>query len=282
MNKILLPTDYSESSLMAIEYASQLFHEHACEFYIIHAYRLSRSGLAIMRKQYTETKEYRKSETVARDDMRKLLNELMKKHEADPHVYRAFVTAQSLLDGIRQSVLELQGDLVVMATTGATGLKEVFLGSNSVKVIKKLDSCPVLLVPAGYTYTPVKKILFVNDFRRHFEAEEVMALRSMAVMTQASIVLLYVNDGEEFSDTQLKNREDLLRLFDGILIEEQQMPMDRFLSDIIEDYTANDEVNMLAMIKNKHSNLDNLLREPVVNKIAFHSSIPFLVMPEVV
>ncbi|WP_224491440.1 universal stress protein [Robertkochia flava] len=282
MNKILLPTDYSESSLMAIEYASKLFDDHACEFHIIHAYRLSRSGLAIMRKQYTETREYRKSESAAREDMRKMLLELKKKYEADPHIYRGFVTAQSLTDGIRQSVLELQGDLIVMATTGASGLKEVFLGSNAVKVINRMKDCPVLLVPAGYSFVPVRKILFVNDFRRNFEAEEVLALASMARMTTSSIALLYINDGNEFTSNQKKNREELLRLLEGIPVEEQQMPMDKFLSDIIEDYTASGEVNMLAMIKNKHSNLDKLLREPVVKKVAFHSRIPFLVMPEVV
>lgn len=282
MNKILLPTDYSEASVKAIEYASMLFKNNPVEINVIHAYRLSKSGLASLRKSYKETRDFRKTESAAKEDMRNLLRSLRKNHESDPHLFRAYVTAQSLPDGMKQSVLELNGDLIVMATTGATGLKEIFLGSNAVKVIKKIDFCPLLLVPANYEYQPVKKILFVNDFRRNFELEELTPLLAMARLTHAGVILLYVNEGEEFTQEQERNRKNLLEMFSGVEVEEKQMPMDDFLTDIIEEYSKKEEVNMLAMIRNKHSNLEDLLREPVVKKIAFHSTIPFLVMPEVV
>ncbi|THD69837.1 universal stress protein [Robertkochia marina] len=282
MNKILLPTDYSEVSVKAIDYASKLFGDYGCEFNVVHSFLLSRSGLSRLRKRYKDTKDFRKSEAAAKDEMRKLLRSLLESHKNDPHVYRAYVTAQRIPDSIKQSVLELQCDMVVMATTGASGLKEVFLGSNAVKVIKKIDFCPLLLVPAGYEYVPVKKILFVNDFRRNFEIEELTPLRAMARVTGAKVVLLYVNDGEPFTPIQEGNRVKLLEMFSGIEVEEQQMPMDNFLTDIIEEYSENHGVNMLAMIRNKHHPVYRLLREPVVKRIAFSSAIPFLVMPEVV
>lgn len=281
MNRILLPTDYSEISVKAIEYASALFQKHTTEFQVVHAYRLSRSGLSSLRKRYMETRDFRKSEAGAKEEMRKLLRQLEQDHTNDPHMYRAFVTARGIPDGIKQTLMELRSDLIVMATTGASGLKEIFLGSNAVKMIRKIDFCPLLLVPAGYGYVPVKKILFVNDFRRNFEAEELAPLRSMARLTGAKVVLLYVNDGERFTSVQEGNRKRFLELFSGIEVEEEQMPMDNFISDIIEDYSRNHEVHMLAMIRNKHHALYHMLREPVVKRIAFRSDIPFLVMPEV-
>ena len=281
MNKILLPTDYSETSVKAIEYASKLFQDNPCEFNVVHSYQLARSGLSRLRKRYTETSVYRKSESAARSEMRKLLKTLEEVHKDDPHLYRAFVTAQRMPDSIKQSLLELQCDMIIMATTGASGLKEIFLGSNAVKVIKKINFCPILLVPANYEYVPVEKILFVNDFRRNFEAEELTPLRAMARLTKARVVLLYVNDGEAFTADQERNREIFLELFSGIPVEEQQMPMDNFIADIIEDYSNHHGVNMLAMIRNKHSTIYQMLREPVVKRIAFRSDIPFLVMPEI-
>lgn len=281
MNKILLPTDYSDVAVDAIEYASALFDDNPCEFLVVHSYQLSRSGLSSLRKRYTETKEYRKTESAAREEMRELLKKLNEKHESDPHLYRGFVTARGMPAGILNSVRELQADMVVMATTGASGLKEVFLGSNAVHMIKKLKDCPILLVPAGFEYQPVKNILFVNDFRRNFEPEELRPLNAMARLTNSGVVVLYVNNGEPFSETQKHNREVFMELMSGIRIEEEQMPMDGFLTDIIEDYSRSRNANMLAMIRNKHANLYQLLREPVVKKIAFKTNIPFLVMPEV-
>lgn len=281
MNKILLPTDYSEVSLGAIAYASELFGDNPCEFMIVHAYELSRSGLASLRKRYKETREYRKTEAVAREEMRELLRKLVKIHEADPHLYKAFLTARGIPGGILKSVRELQADMVVMATTGASGLKEVFLGSNAVHMIKRLDDCPILLVPAGFTFEPVKNILFVNDFRRNFEPEEIRPLLAMARLTNSGVIVLYVNNGEEFTEEQEYNRKVFLELMSGVKVEEEQMPLDGFLVDIIEDYSKSRNANMLAMIRNKHSNLYKLLREPVVKKIAFKTNIPFLVMPEV-
>lgn len=281
MNKILLPTDYSEISLEAIEYASALFDDNPCAFMVVHSYELSKSGLSSLRKRYKETRDYRKTESTAREEMRELLKKLDKKHESDPHTYRGFITARGLPTGILNSVRELQADMVVMATTGASGFKEVFLGSNAVSMIKRLNDCPMLLVPAGFTYQPVKNILFVNDFRRNFEPEELRPLIAMARLTQSGIVVLYVNNGEPFSEAQKRNREVFMELMSGFRIEEEQMPMDGFMVDIIEDYSKSRNANMLAMIRNKHSNLYKLLREPVVKKIAFKTSIPFLVMPEV-
>lgn len=281
MNKILLPTDYSETSVKAIDYASKLFGNHGCEFDVVHSFQLARSGLSRLRKRYKDTKDFRKSEAGAKEEMRRLLKSLQKVHRNDPHIYRAFVTAQRMPDAIKQSVLELQSDMIIMATTGATGLKEVFLGSNAVKVIKKIDFCPLLLVPEGYDFEPVERILFVNDFRRNFEVEELTPLRAMARLTRATVVLLYVNDGEDFTPVQEENRKKLLEMFSGIKVEEQQIPMDNFLADIIEDYSKHHGVNMLAMIRNKHHPVYRFLREPVVKKIAFRSDIPFMVMPEV-
>lgn len=281
MNKILLPTDYSDVSIGAIEYASALFDDNACHFMVVHSYELSKSGLASLRKHYKETKEYRKSESVAREEMQELLKKLKKKHEDDPHLYKGYITARGLPTGILNSVRELQADMVVMATTGASGLKEVFLGSNAVHMIKRLKDCPMLLVPSGFEYQPVKNILFVNDFRRNFEPEELRPLIAMARLTNSGVVVLYVNNGEPFTETQKYNREVFMKLMEGIRIEEEQMPMDGFLADIIEDYSKSRNANMLAMIRNRHSNLYQLLNEPVVKKIAFKTSIPFLVMPEV-
>ena len=40
MKKILLPTDFSENSLNAIEYASHLFKDVPCKFYLLNVFKI--------------------------------------------------------------------------------------------------------------------------------------------------------------------------------------------------------------------------------------------------
>ena len=49
---------------------------------------------------------------------------------------------------------------------------------------------------------------------------------------------------------------------------------------IINQFQKTAEVQMLAMIQNKHTFLERLFIEPVIKKIGFHVTIPFMVIPD--
>ena len=40
MKKILLPTDFSENSINAIEYATELFKDIPCKFYVLNVFKI--------------------------------------------------------------------------------------------------------------------------------------------------------------------------------------------------------------------------------------------------
>ena len=58
-------------------------------------------------------------------------------------------------------------DLIVMGTKGASGLKEVLFGSNTVHVIKNAK-CPVLAVPSEFVFESPREILFPSDYEVSF------------------------------------------------------------------------------------------------------------------
>ena len=51
-------------------------------------------------------------------------------------------------------------------------------------------------------------------------------------------------------------------------------------SSEINDFIQELNIDMLAMLKYKHSFIENIMREHVVAKIGFHPIVPFLVMPK--
>ena len=49
----------------------------------------------------------------------------------------------------------------------------------------------------------------------------------------------------------------------------------------IQEWSREAHIGMIAMINTRHGFFRNLLREPVVKRIAFHTEVPFLVLPEI-
>jgi hypothetical protein len=47
----------------------------------------------------------------------------------------------------------------------------------------------------------------------------------------------------------------------------------------IKDFLEIHHIDVLAMINYRHSILENLINEPVIKKIGFQPTIPFLIVP---
>ena len=47
----------------------------------------------------------------------------------------------------------------------------------------------------------------------------------------------------------------------------------------IKEFISELEIDLLAMVKNRHTLLEKITREPVIKKLGFHPLVPFLVMP---
>jgi nucleotide-binding universal stress UspA family protein len=58
------------------------------------------------------------------------------------------------------------------------------------------------------------------------------------------------------------------------------MPYFASKSDVIEFFINEFGIQMLALVNYRHGFLEELVREPVVKRIAFHTRIPLLVLPD--
>ena len=62
------------------------------------------------------------------------------------HDFEIILSADDLEDAMNMAIAKHHIDVVVMGTKGATGAKEIFFGSNTVRMIKKTKQCPLLIV----------------------------------------------------------------------------------------------------------------------------------------
>ena len=97
------------------------------------------------------------------------LEEVLEKFKKLIHHPNSSFETISIFGDLSSSLNQLEEksvfDYLVMGTKGASGIKEVFMGSNTVSVIKNVN-CPVICIPENVTYKVPKKIAFAADYKK--------------------------------------------------------------------------------------------------------------------
>lgn len=277
MKRIILPTDFSENAYNSIRYALQLFKDTECAFYLLHTYTP-----AIYQAEYVlhSPGQIGLGDVYLEDSLaqlNKLLETIEKEFNNSKHVFMPHASFNLLVDEITEIIKKEKIDLVVMGTQGATGAKEIFLGSQTVHVIKKA-TCPVMAIPSNFEYEPPKDILFPTDFEVDYQKKQLQELVEIAKNHKATIQVLHISKGYGLEHHQLDNRRNLYSLLETTTHLFHDMP-NQGVIDGINTFQTDKKMDMLVMIQNKHTFLERLFIEPVIKKIGFHVSIPFMVIP---
>ena len=148
LQKILLPTDFSNYSAAATKYACELATKFDAELHLLHLRESHLAsapefemGLALP----TYTKEYRAAAE------KSLAGVLDPSWSASRTVIQAIVQGSPKMEIVRYARKE-NIDLIVLATHGRTGLAHVIMGSVAETVVRTAP-CPVLTVrPEGHQF----------------------------------------------------------------------------------------------------------------------------------
>jgi nucleotide-binding universal stress UspA family protein len=140
IKKILVPTDFSEANLAALEYASRLASQTGAMLYIVHADNMEQAA-AIMAKS-GHPYPFWQDEPGHREGHVKLKKVVPTERGVKyRHQYlKGTPTGEIVSFAKRNNV-----DLIVMASHGRTGLSRLLMGSTAEGVMRRA-TCPVLIV----------------------------------------------------------------------------------------------------------------------------------------
>jgi nucleotide-binding universal stress UspA family protein len=167
-----------------------------------------------------------------------------------------------------------------MGTKGATGSKEIFFGSNTVKLLKT-KLCPILVVPKEFDFVVPKKIAFSTDFKR-FYGEELLPIKHLAKLFNSNIRIVNITENKNLTKTQDYNLAMLKVYLENYSHSFHWITGDAKKTQGINVFIKELNIDILTMINYKHSLIERILREPIVNKISFQPTVPFFVIPCVI
>lgn len=277
MKKILLPTDFSDNSWNAIQYALQLFEDVACNFVllntftpIIYQYEFAQASAA----QFGLI-------DVMKEASQKGLNVLQKKISSNfnnpKHTFTNISSFNSLMPEIDELYQGNAIDMIVMGTKGASGITGILFGSNTIHVIKNAK-CPVLAIPSDYIFETPHEILFPTDYEIEYKAEQLKPIIEIAQNHISRVNILHVFIRNGLTNIQEKNK---------LLLETSMKKTTYLFHDIknqnvpkaITNFQLKAHINLLVMINNKHSFFENLFFKSTISQIGFHLNIPLMVIP---
>lgn len=262
MKRILVPVDFSENSLNALNYALQLFQGTSLEIVILTTYEASTNAFYIKSID-------RVLEEGAQEDMDRLIRKLTAEQAEVSFVPK-------IIKGNAVAVITSLGntgtyDYIVMGTTGASGLKKVFMGSVAGGVISR-TTAPVLVVPTGYTFQPVRHILFAVGATRYTADNVLDPLREMVTLCGAKVDVLHVTD-EQTPDLSLQ-----LAPIDDLAPSVTYVHGDETIHESLNDYMAEHRTAMLCLVRTRRGFLSHIFNESVTLKQTFDSPVPLLVL----
>jgi nucleotide-binding universal stress UspA family protein len=283
MKNILVPTDFSANAERAMNFATRMVQgnkETKLTFF-----HVSNSPIPT---GFSKADQQASIDSLLSEDVQKLQQSvldmyrqmLVKNDEIDEE---ALVKYGNFNEEIVSTVQEHNIDLVVMGTFGATGLKKIFVGSNTADVMEKVP-CSVLAIPDEYSNSPVTRIAYATDFMNVEDGLDKIV--AFAKLFNASIELFHVYAvGKGQTDPTTFDRNgfllDLKKKFDYehlTLAFVKLKEGEGDLIDGIESYVAQKRPSIIAMATYEKMWYQSIFKPSKTKQMIFQTTCPLLVV----
>lgn len=264
MRKILLPTDFSETSFKAGEFACRLFGTGMVEYTLVHAYLKPAFSHVLLPSMGDPAK-------TAGNGLRRM-ERRYRKLFGTMHLAKKASFGQ--LHSILNEIVEEQGaDFIVMGTQGEGNFGRI--GRNTTAVVTGA-ALPVIAVPSQWEQEPVKRILLADD-GSELTAWTLAPLLAIAKISGAQVAVVHVraaNSGEA-----IRRKALVATLLQDVPHTWEEVAGDRVV-EVINDQARLKRTQLVAVIRREKSLLDRILHGSTTKQLALHTSEPLLVLRE--
>lgn len=274
MKKILVPTDFSETSKNAARYAVNLARLIPGSQVVL--YHLSdKMSLGSDSSPVTETEEDRK--LIVGAALENMIEELNAPEVSFTSVAEG---GSSLVECLSRYVRHKGMDLVIMGITGATRLEQIFMGSNALDMVKA-NVCPVLIIPPNAQFKQIKNVAFTSDFKNVESTTPVSSIQKLLRAFKPTLHIVNVDHEHyvEVTEEYKKEREQLQTMFSEFNPQFYFIRMYDF-QDAVSSFAADHQIDMIITVPRKHSFLAGLYKTSYTKKLAYHSHIPIVAVHE--
>jgi nucleotide-binding universal stress UspA family protein len=199
MKKLLVPTDFSKTADNALSVAAQLAHKQGAEIYLMHMLELPLHQIDAMssHSDLPEAMFFMKL-------VHKRFKDVMKREELQGINVHEVVKFNQPISAVLDACDEYNIDMIIMGSHGTSGFKEMFIGSNTEKVVR-VSNTPVLVIKKSHDDFDINSFVFASDFTEDSSNTYNQAV-NLAELFEAKLHLVMVNTANGFITTSEAKR----------------------------------------------------------------------------
>lgn len=273
MKKIIVPIDFSKHSEYALKAAALLAKSNDATIYALHM-------LDIQEMSLSESANFQQEKAVfflklAEKRFKKFLQkEYLKAINVVPVIkhYKVFSEINSIAE-------EVNADIIIMGSHGASGLKEFFVGSNTEKVVR-YATLPVLIMKNELLNLDFSDIVVTTDFSEKSIPAFKKVLKTLDFLN-ARKHLLYVNlPNEDFRTTSemdamannflLKAEGNVDRLINVNFV------CDKTIEKGILNFSNVIGADLISVITHGRKGLSHIFAGSIAEDVTNHSALPII------
>lgn len=261
MTTVIVPVDFSETSLNAARYAAQLLVGH---------YGVT----LVLYHSYTKPAEAAKSEEALEQLKQELMGKYIVKIETLAYEEHDFV------DGLERTARHRKADLVIMGITGKSALAQAFFGSNTLKMAET-KACPVLIVPQEAEFKQINNVMLTSDFKDTHNTTPSALIKNFLDVFRPQLHVVNVDKDHYISltDNYEKEKQDLRELFADYRPEFYFMRLFD-VDEAINLFAEERNIDLIIAVQKNHSFMEKLFSTSRTKTLAYHSKMPILVVHE--
>lgn len=271
--KLIVATDFSESSDNAINYSYQLSKYLKSVIKLLHVYRPR-----VIHHIPDDVSEYM-IENTAREQLNSAKGRLLELNlslcTVDTPIESNFRNGMAV-----EEILSFSEDqdksILIMGSNGSTGSLLTILGSVSMSVVSKSDR-PVLIVPPYAKFREIKKIAYCTEDLK-VDNSIIEEMRGVLTAFNSEIHLIHIKE-----DDHDINKEEVIKLW------RDKYPNHNIILNVIEhkdklvainDYCADNDIDLLSLTRQDHGFFKNIFHKSFTKRILINTEIPLFILSQ--
>ncbi|MPR31861.1 universal stress protein [Salmonirosea aquatica] len=273
MKTIIVPTDLRPGTEVALSVAADIARVYKASIVLLHSVVYPVQSIAYAGSMPVTTdsmvRDFYDAESEAEKEMRRLISQ--KKYQGIDIKLKLITNG----DGMVADVTGQKADLIVMTSQGASGLEELFFGSNA-EVIVRHAHCPVLIVKEAIEHFRPENIVCAIDTDDRLKTIHHYPFQMGEQGLHKFLYVFTPTDGKVVDGVR-EWMSDFART-KGITDYELALRTANTVQEGIIDYAEETKADLIVLFTHGYKGLRHLLSGSVAEDVLNHAKTPVLVM----
>lgn len=274
MKNILVPVDFSKSSLEVASFAYEMADRCKATLTIMHSYYMP-SIEAGMNNDLQTSSELKQ---LLEDKIKALQSQIEAENPDSFAKINVLVTYGFASDEIANTAESIHADLIIMSSGGAHGVVGKITGSVAGNVFNDVR-VPLLLLPLNWKRKHLNKIVFSTDFEP-IDNTTTSTVLSIAKNYNSELIFLHVLKSGSTEDEKAALKFSVDNKLNNSGYEKMSFSFaeGEDVVEVLKAYAENSSADLIVITKRKRSFLEKLFTKSRTEKLIFDASIPLLAL----